>query len=183
MHPIILLEDYPMSMVEMNDLLPASQWEDNWTFFGEQHQGLPEGVTYVVFEYYCDNLKCDCESLRAEITQLGIDGEPIKKPLVLIDYDWSSKKKPCHPVLSEDSPKTHLAFSLLDVYKKFIHHPEYIKRIKNHYARVKRLVYERQIQRQLLHEMEKFQKKQMIRRNDPCVCGSGKKYKKCCFNQ
>tara|TARA_E500000305_G_C3998843_1_gene226153 strand:- start:949 stop:1371 length:423 start_codon:yes stop_codon:yes gene_type:complete len=29
----------------------------------------------------------------------------------------------------------------------------------------------------------KIERKQKVGRNDPCPCGSGKKYKKCCLNQ
>jgi hypothetical protein len=168
-----------MPMVELNDLLPTAQWEDNWTFFGEHHEGLAKGDTYVVFEYYCDNPECDCQNLLAEVLKLDTNEKHIKKSLALINYGWSSEEKKCYPVLSEDSPKDRLAYYLLDVYKKFIHHPNYIERVQDHYARVKKLAYEKQIQNQ--HQGKQTTSK--IGRNEPCICGSGKKYKKCCMNR
>lgn len=166
-------------MLQLNDLLPSSQWESDWTFYGRDHEGLPDDAEYVVFEYYCENTRCDCHSLVAQIMKLGSDGEPIMKSLAVIDYDWSTEGSKCYPALAESSPRTATAEYILEVYKKFTHHPDYIARIKNHYARVRKLAIEK-ANKQNLSTKNNGKK---IGRNDPCICGSGKKFKKCCNNK
>ena len=167
-----------MGMLQLNDLLPSSQWESNWTFFGGQHEGLPNDASYVVIEYYCDNPRCNCKNLIAAIMKLGDDGEPIKKSLAIISYDWSSKRTRCEPTLAEESPRTSTALHLLEVYKKFIHHPDYLVRIKKQYARVKQLAAEKDLKKQ----RATLPSNKHVGRNDPCLCGSNKKYKKCCLS-
>jgi len=169
-----------MGMLELNDLLPSSQWGSNWTFYGADHEGLPNPAEYVVFEYYCDNPACDCQNLYADIMQLGKEGEPIKKSLAVIEYSGSSKEAQCAPVLAEGSPKTVTASHRLEIYKKFIHHPDYLARMKNQYARVKQLTAARDLKKTGMQKNASSKQKQ-IGRNEPCPCGSNKKYKKCCL--
>ena len=167
-------------MIELNDLLPESEQYINWTFYGEEHDGVPDGKEYVVFEYYCDNKDCDCKRLIAEIFTLGDDGEPVKKSSAIVHYDWNSDAIRCHPTLTDESPKDPLAFSILEVYKKFTHDEEYLARIKYQYARVKELSGGIDTVNHNPPFIPYSNPNKNIGRNDPCPCGSGKKYKKCC---
>src|SRR5438045_4590719 len=166
-----------MHMVQLNDLLPQEQWEGNWTIFGDQHDGLPDDAEYVIFEYYCANKDCDCKTLVTAIEKLGKNGEPDPKPMAVIDYDWSTEEKACSPTLHESSSSTPLALSLLETYKKYIHHDEYFKRIKRQYEQVKSLVSDKKI----MPGSGRVARSKKTGRNEVCPCGSGKKYKKCCM--
>ena len=170
-----------MNMLQLNDLLHPSEWEGYWTFYGSEHEGLSKDAIYVVFEYYCVNTKCDCQSIKAEMMQLGTDGEPINKPLAIINYDWSSEKTKCHPTLEEQSAKTTIALQLLEVYKKFIHCDEYLIRIKKQYAHVKHLAFEQALKKQ--KSLKIMSVNTNIGRNTKCPCGSNKKYKQCCLQK
>jgi hypothetical protein len=171
-----------MYMIQLNDLLPSSQWESYWTFFGEDHYGLPIDTTYVVFEYYCTRPKCDCQAVKAKVMQLGSDGEPINKPLAIIDYELSSNKTRSQPKLAEESQTTTMALHILEVYKKFVDVEEYLERISQQYRKIKQLVSEKESKKpiscftNLVNSANKS-----IGRNSKCPCGSGKKYKKCCL--
>lgn len=169
-----------MNMIELNDLLPSAQWEDNWIFYGAEHEGLPNDTDYVVFEYYCDNPDCHCETLRATVLKLDAGGRAILKPLAVIHYDWSSPQTACSPTLDEQFPQTATTQHLLEVYKKFIHHPDYLIRIKEHYARVKTLAAARDLKK---GNKQNVSSNKNLGRNDPCPCGSGKKNKKCCLGK
>ena len=166
-------------MLQLNDLLHPSEWEPYWTFYGDEHDELPNGAVYVIFEYYCSNTKCKCKSIKADIMQLGDDKEPIEESLAIINYNWSSVKTKCYPTLDEKSPKTKLALSLLEVYKKFIHCQDYLIRIKQQYNKAKNLSYEKQLKEQ--KEVKATTINKHIGRNTKCPCGSNKKYKKCCL--
>lgn len=162
-----------MEMRELNALLPESQWEDYWTILGNQHEELADNKEYAIFEHYCVNPTCDCKSLVAEIQEIGPKHKAIGKSSAVINYDWSSGKTSCDPTLLDESPKDNVALALLAVYKKHIHDDEYLSRIKNQYAKIKSLALQKQPVRN---------SKKNISRNDPCPCGSNKKYKKCCLS-
>jgi SEC-C motif len=166
-----------MGMVQLNDLLSSDQWESNWTFFGIDHEGLPNDARYVIFEYYCDNATCDCNNLYVDIFQLDDNGEPMKEPLAVVKYDWSSKATQCYPTLDEESSQSEISPYLIKVYEKFIHQEEYLLRIQKQYAHVKKIMCERQIN----NLTNKIGSLIDVGRNDPCPCGSSKKYKKCCL--
>ena len=128
-----------MEMLQLNDLLPEEQWEKYWTILGDQHEELSDDKEYVIFEHYCTNPTCDCKTLVADIQEIGSDGRAIKKPVAIIDYNWSSKQTACDPMFNDKSPKTKKALNLLSVYKKRVHNTEYLDKIKREYARVKSL--------------------------------------------
>lgn len=161
-----------MEMRELNDLLPESQWEDNWTILGDQHAELDDDKEYVIFELYCVNPMCDCKSLIAEIQPIGSNHRATGKAVAIINYNWSSLNTSCDPVLLDKSPKDKIALDLLAVYKKHIHDDEYLSRIKEQYLKIRSLAVEKLPVRNT---------NKNIGRNDPCSCGSNKKYKKCCL--
>lgn len=163
-----------MEMLQLNDLLPEEQWEEYWTILGDQHEELPDDKEYVIFEHYCTNPRCDCKTLVADIQEIGPNGRATKSPAAIIDYDWSSEKTACVPRFNDKSPKTKTAINLLAVYKKHVHNTEYLDKIKKEYARVKVLASQKQTKKA-------EQAKRNVGRNDPCHCGSNKKYKKCCL--
>lgn len=166
-----------MAMLQLNQLLPADENEPFWVFSSKEYtELLATNDTYIIIECYCDNPSCECESLIAAITSLNDNNVPAKKASAIIHYDWSTKKTRCKPTLHEDSPRTALAQNLLAIYKDFIHSEDYLTRIKNQYAKVKQLAAERNNKNKINNANKN------VGRNDPCVCGSGKKFKKCCLN-
>lgn len=165
-----------MEMLQLNDLLPKEQWEEYWTILGDQHQELPDDKEYIIFEHYCTNPRCDCQTLVADIQEIGPNGRAIKQPAAIINHDWSTEKTACAPTFNGKSPKTQTAINLLAVYKKYVHNSEYLDKIKSEYARVKVLASQNE-------EKKSDQTKKNIGRNDLCHCGSNSKYKKCCLTK
>jgi len=167
-----------MSMLQLNDLLPQSEATPYWTFYGADYDEFPNNKEYVVFEYYCSIHACDCQHLVAEIMTTDAADAGQTKPLAIIDYKWGDPKTRCKPKLHKDSARTKTADNILDVYTQFIHTDEYVERIKNDYQRVKELANNPPRDDHPLPYINPTKKKG---RNDPCACGSGKKYKKCCL--
>ena len=84
------------------------------------------------------------------------------------------------PVLNLASPQSELAPVLLDRVKKYVlKDRHYTERIKRHYRMFKDLIEKENRKATSI----KSDKRVKIGRNDPCPCGSGKKYKKCCMNK
>jgi hypothetical protein len=157
-----------MSMVRLNDLLPSDQKVPDWGLNSKDDDILPSNSEYVIFESYCSNTSCRCKKVIVEIAEINQNQEVTGKPLVIIDYDWSSKKTRCYPTLHEQSPKTDIASRLLKIYKDIVHNEKYLERIKNHYTRVKELTAKRNLTKI---------KNEKIERNAFCPCGSGKNIK------
>jgi len=83
------------------------------------------------------------------------------------------------PVLNLASPQSELAPILLDKIKYVLMDRHYIERIKRHYRMFKDVIEKENRKATSI----KSNKRVKIGRNDPCPCGSGKKYKKCCMNK
>jgi len=163
-------------MIELNDLLPQEQWEDNWTFFGDDHDVLPDDAEYVIFEYYCATPGCDCQEVVAEIKKLDKAGKPQANAEAVIRYGWPAWNSLGKAEFDETSPQTAVAQKIMEIYKVYAGGGEYLDRIKSQYARVKELVAAGKTKRRVYKTQDK-----RVGRNDPCTCGSGKKYKKCCY--
>jgi hypothetical protein len=171
-------------MLQLNSLLTPSRFEPYEALCSKDDPGLPENILYMVVEFYCENSDCDCQSLVADVMALNENKGIIPEILAQISYDWSSKATRCYPELTEHSPKTPLALSLLAAYKNLIHTDRYQARIRDQYVRVKKLASERELALERdfkKNPLEKIKFIKQIGRNDPCPCGSGKKYKKCCL--
>ena len=166
-------------MLQLNQLLPPSESEPYWILNSQYNPELPEEMSYIIVEYYCDNTACACQSLIADVMALDNNKQVIMNSLALIRYDWSSRETRCAPKLTEEAEQTHLAFSLLAAYKNLVHSEIYQTRIKEQHARVKKLAFERDLKH---NQLKKSRFIQRVGRNHPCPCGSNKKYKKCCLN-
>jgi len=145
---------------------------------------------YALLESYCSEPDCDCR--RVFFNVLSKRREQI---VAVIAYGWESKKyyekwlgdnnpdilsELKGPALNTASSQSELSSALLEKVKLVLKDRNYIRRLKRHYALFKKSV-----------DMEAVEKsknlpivsKEKISRNEPCPCGSGKKYKKCCLQK
>jgi uncharacterized protein YecA (UPF0149 family) len=76
--------------------------------------------------------------------------------------------------LNLSSPQSELAQALLKKLDFILKNDiSYVKRLKEHYK-----IFRKAIDKQ--NQIKPFVSQVKIGRNEPCPCGSGKKYKKCC---
>jgi uncharacterized protein YecA (UPF0149 family) len=78
--------------------------------------------------------------------------------------------------LNDSSPQSELAPLLLREVTFVLQDKNYVDRLKRHYHMFKEAVNSEDFE----SEEEDFMPQPKIGRNDPCLCGSGKKYKNCC---
>ena len=149
---------------------------------------LPEGNYYLV-EAYCDEVGCDCRRVffnvyyeeRNEIVAVIAYGWENRK----FYADWLGRNDPQDiadlkgPALNLASYQSELAPILLHKIKYVLNDRHYVERIKRHYRMFKDLIEEENRDEPSV----KSDKRVKIGRNDPCPCGSGKKYKRCCMNK
>ncbi|MBP1994305.1 SEC-C metal-binding domain-containing protein [Paenibacillus eucommiae] len=149
---------------------------------------VPSG-NYGLIEYYCIEPKCDCRRVM-----LYVMSERERSNVAVINFGWESRrfyekwlgdkneelimelKGPC---LNTWSPQSSYAQELLTIIKDVVlKDAEYINRLKKHYDMLKRKI---KTQGDMSGDREsKVKTSVIVGRNDPCTCGSGKKYKKCC---
>lgn len=150
--------------------------------------GLPVG-SYGLLEFYCPDPACDCRRVMLNVAEE-------KRPnrfLASISYGFDQEDEMAGPFLDLLNPQSQYAEKLLQLVEETIlSHHRYLARLERHYAMVKQAASDpkhpayRKLQRVLADDAESFpvpqpaRKAKRVRRNDPCPCGSGKKYKRCC---
>jgi hypothetical protein len=154
---------------------------------------LPDGE-YGLTEAYCNEAGCDCRRVFFNVVSWRT-GEV----LAVITYGWESEKFYAEwfgdtaewlgedtssvlrelegPALNSISFQSELALVLLEKVKFILRDKNYVNRIKRHYKIFKEAVDNESPEES---EIPLHVSKRRVRRNDPCPCGSGKKYKKCC---
>ncbi|MGB0784413.1 MAG: SEC-C metal-binding domain-containing protein [Marinomonas sp.] len=167
----------------LNDFLPDDEQVHPWEFKGRIHPALPDDAEYSIFEHFPQTTDLNCKMAVIEIFRPHEAyelGHVILEASVVIDYDWSSNATNPQPVLAPESPKDELALNLFEAFKIVLEDDEYQKRLNEHCLRLKKIL--SQPKRQSINKSVKNAARH-IGRNDPCPCGSGKKYKKCCLQK
>lgn len=157
---------------------------------------LPED-TYGLIEAYCDEIDCDCRRVFFNVISSNH-----KKILATISFGWDSDeyyakwfgtddpeviKDLVGPALNQASSQSKLASPLLEQVKAVLQDNNYVERLKRHYLMFKAEIEkeDKRIQKQKMDIDSNYNipsSRPKVGRNDPCPCGSGRKYKKCCIN-
>lgn len=146
---------------------------------------LPDD-TYIYTEAYCDEINCDCRRVF-----LNVFSGKTKKLLAVITYGWEEREyyvqwmRDDDPVVIDTlvgldlnlaSPQSELAPFLLEKIEIVLKNDtNYADRLKNHYK-----IFKSALEKNAKNE--KSGPKIKVGRNDPCPCGSGRKFKTCCHN-
>jgi hypothetical protein len=146
------------------------------------HKILPFAETTIVesgdkrfelVEHYCIKTKCGCSDIC--VTLMGADGireglSSDQEPVLFVDYKTQSWRIEV-PGAEDPEVVKHIGERLCT--------GEYARRFEGRHDRLKSL-YGLFKQRQHVGST-KVREVPKVGRNDPCPCGSGKKYKKCCL--
>lgn len=137
---------------------------------------VPDGL-YSFYEYFCENLACRCTTVVLDV--LFIDPKIPEKGqrVASIDYAWEEPLSHKNPVFHSESIQSDMAEAVLTVFRRALKDDtSYAKTINQHFEMVRAYL---RTEKQQISETKKNTLK--YGRNDPCICGSGKKYKKCCL--
>jgi hypothetical protein len=161
--------------------------------------GIPVG-SYALIESYCPDPECDCRRVMINVVE---EKQPTHY-LASIGYGFDRDDEDAGPYLDPLSEQCAYAGALLMLVQEVgLSDPAYLARLQRHYDLVKRAAadpahpaYERL--REATESEDGWLSVQAMRewpgssapapgppprrvgRNDPCPCGSGKKYKHCC---
>jgi len=177
-----------MPYTVFHEKFPEIEKEETRSLIAIADPELPEG-NYALVEAYCDEVGCDCRRVF-----FNIYSERRNEVVAVIAYGWENRKFYADwfgdndpqiiddlkgPALNLASHQSELAPILLDKIKYVLNDRNYIERIKRHYRMFKDFIEKGNRTEKSI----KSDKRVKIGRNDPCPCGSGKKYKRCCMNK
>ena len=155
--------EYNGLMYAYNDVLP----------YGDQLLVTIGGKEYIIIDQYCLLPKCSCTDANLDIISIDKVAKTGKDLcFVSLNYrkkQWELSEGSSSPVALQ-TVRTAIEEQLPNIYKEM--HKRHIK-LKAIYAHCKKKHYSFKEELQL----------PKVGRNDPCPCGSGKKYKKCCLRK
>lgn len=159
-------------------------WVRRDVYFVEENPDEP----FEAFEMYCVTPGCTCAEMCVVFARHGVEGLPGSVGFVQVDFAGAAAGKP-------DAGQEALLDRLWTAFRA--RHPAYLERFAARDADMKHIgsrmpalragaVHERQTAGLQPHRLRPDSPAVQLRagpkvgRNDPCPCGSGKKYKKCC---
>lgn len=155
--------EYNGLMYAYNDVLP----------YGDQLLLTINGKQCIILDQYCLLPKCSCTDVILNIFSIDKFGKPGEE-LCVVSLKYKKKKwetiEKYSPSLNLNAVKTAVEAQHPNIYKLF--KKRHVK-LKSIYAHSKKKHYSPKQELQL----------PKVGRNDPCPCGSGKKYKKCCLKK
>jgi len=138
-----------------------------------------EGKDRLIYDQYCLKSKCSCTDTVLSFFSNAQSNEPLEE---LFAIDLNYKKKQWAAVEGKEETvdvgavKSAVEDQIPDFYSWI--YKRHIK-LKKIYAHCKKRRTKQK--KQIGLEMEQGPAVPKVGRNDPCPCGSGKKYKKCCM--
>ena len=133
-----------------------------------------EDKSFFITDQYCIQDGCDCAKVSLDIVEIVPDKkEKRAKDICYIDLDYKKRRwrmeNQIHPDPSIKEIRVALEKEIPDLYEQVLKRHQKLKRI---------YLYNKKREWEAIPPHEVLIK---TRRNDPCPCGSGKKYKKCCL--
>ena len=176
----------------------------NFTIGPGPGSDLPAG-RYGFIEAYCDEKGCDCRRVM-----ISVFSEEAQDQVAYISLGFDSAGEMAGPFLDPLNPQGPHAEELLAFFTDMINwDPAYLARLQRHYVQFKELLEGRPYTGRGFEQPGKvkriaaaeppslsfpegsdlsfapapIRRDAKIGRNDPCPCGSGKKYKRCCLGK
>lgn len=155
-------------------------------YVAEPGSDLPQGP-YAFLELYCCNPECECKEMRIEIVKqssMDLDYfETSEQPTAVLKYEWESPLSEQNPKLSDDAYQSEWAMAARQAFIDYVQaDPHYNQELAARFLLMK-IEPDAQLNHFDYPHTKIVRKTPKLGRNDPCFCGSGKKYKKCCIDK
>lgn len=132
-----------------------------------------KGTNYFVDDQYCTNPECKCNEVILTFIEI-IPGRKVQQPKfsLRMPFDRGNYQIEYSNSVSKDE--------IEQIFKCFLGHINNdFKLLRDRYLRMKDYGKKRIARKKQNRDVQRI-KNSKIGRNDPCPCGSGKKFKKCC---
>jgi hypothetical protein len=133
--------------------------------------------SYIASDYYCLNSDCGCESVMISFDEIKNNIQILHKKESFIKFEYNSKS------WEIDTPGIFTADEITDIVKTLLEtYPDIAAVYKKRHKQLRKLYSKYKSKYKLKKISPTPTSQEKIGRNDPCPCGSGKKFKKCCGN-
>ena len=165
------------SMLDYHDLIPGDTTGDSGPTFTSGTILIHNGGRWWVSDIYCTNPKCNCCDTLLVFYFLDDNRSSTKEEAVSIDY----KMQKLYSIRRIDKNQVTLGAAHRLVEDWFENKPIWFTddEIKSRSRQLKQVM-ARTMQQRVVPGVSSERRAVKAGRNDPCPCGSGRKYKKCC---
>lgn len=132
-----------------------------------------KGITYFVDDQYCTNPECKCNEVVLTFFEV-VPSMKTQEPNFAIRMPFNTGNYKVE--FNSNTNKAEMD-AIIKCFKKHIDND--FELLKARYMKMREFGKKR-IERKRIKQMEQKAISTKVGRNDPCLCGSGKKYKKCC---
>ena len=177
-------------MNNLQDAFPHYTLQETLRFRMSAGNPLPEGY-YEVIDYYGPNFENDDPTVTLRFLKLDWEegsSVPIEHSLGAFKYDLDSPISDDNPKLTAKTTRLMPTLIIWKFLSEFLKsHPDYHQELRRRYEIEKAEALERAHIR--IKEWPSsapdmpITREHCTGRNDPCHCGSGKKFKKCCMTK
>lgn len=166
---------FPAKKIENESIMIDFKQIFPWS---KEHWFTVNNNTYFVIDQYCLNSACNCQSVILDFLGFHNDVHLNEKDPTIVTYNCGSGKWEASEVGKETHPPPTLMKEMFAKYPDF-------RRTLNERRTQLRLLYKRYREKTGMKTTptNSISYPQVAGRNDPCPCGSGKKFKKCCGKQ
>jgi len=153
---------------------------------------------YAFIEHFCDEKNCDCRRVM-----ISVFGHNAREVLATISMGFDSEADDAGPFLDPLNPQSEHANDFMELFLQVINgDPNYLARLQRHYVMFKEKVDGKSYTGKLFETPGRIERRERfsdlpafpeskpaargrpkVGRNQPCPCGSGKKYKSCCLTR
>ena len=127
---------------------------------------------YFVDDQYCTNPKCNCNEAILSFIDIIPDRDKLEAQFVLrVPLGTGDYEIEFNDHIDKDEIKL--------IFTRYMEHIQDIGLMKNRYKKMQEYGKKRSLRHKQKQDTPKVVSLK-VGRNDPCLCGSGKKYKKCC---
>ena len=178
-------------MIYYNTMCPDSDSLELIYLHADNEFHLTRGY-YAFLDLFCDNPDCNCKDGMVDVYKVNrknIYSEKSikinKPPLATFSLSWDNMQNEWSIEIHSSAQRYNTAKALLNVFKR-AYEEGFAPILKRHYIHYKKTIKEQNLNSKIeslegkIISPEEFKR---IGRNDPCPCGSGEKYKKCCLNK
>ena len=173
-----------MPMVSFSSEFLDAAFDEARSIIAKGRNDIPNGE-YIFLDSYCNEPDCDCRRVMINV----VSSKAPRDILATINYGWEDiefykeflhgdeedAEQAAGAALDPLNFQSDLAPAFLKIFKETLTRG-YIETLKEHYKMFKQAVKAKQT----IRNEAKNRYGGKIGRNDPCPCGSNKKYKKCC---
>jgi hypothetical protein len=186
-----------MILIPFYDIFPKIAEEETQCFHLLQNDEDPEAPptgSYSLVELYCPDRNCDCR--KANIVFISNEDG---KECGTIQFGWEDQAFYNNHFGFDDHGLPGPDYAPMQFHGKYAHFflrkfqelcvtdKTYVTRLEGHYNLIKEESKNRdllkQVRRQTADRKTYRKPDDIVKRNDLCSCGSGKKHKKCCLYQ